>query len=66
MYADTHSDNTSATYSGNKIPYLPQNRATLGLTWTGDQRTIVSAHAALRSQHFADEANLLPLRQAGT
>ena len=40
-YASTHSENTGATYGGKKIPYLPQNRATLGLTWAGDRRMIV-------------------------
>ena len=60
-YANTHSENTSATYSGKKIPYLPGNRATVGLTWASDQRIIVSAQAVWRSERFMDEANLVPL-----
>ena len=60
-YADTHSENTGATYSGKKIPYLPRNRATVGLTWAGDRRMIVSAQAVWRSERFADEANLVSL-----
>lgn len=60
-YASTHSENTGAAHGGKKIPYLPENRATVGLTWAGDQRMIVSAQAVWRSERFADEANLLPL-----
>jgi len=60
-YANTHSENTGATYSGKKIAYLPRNRATLGLTWAGERRMIVSAQAVWRSERFADEANLVPL-----
>lgn len=60
-YANTHSENTGAAYQGKAIPYLPQHRATLGLTWAGGQHTIVSAQAVWRSMRFADEANLAPL-----
>jgi hypothetical protein len=48
-------------YSGTEIPYLPEHRVTVGLTWAGDQRMIVSAQAVWRSERFADEANLVPL-----
>ena len=60
-YANTHSENAGADYQGKQIPYLPQHRATLGLTWAGDQRVIVSAQAVWRSERFSDEANLAPL-----
>jgi Flp pilus assembly protein TadD len=60
-YANTHSENTSATYQGNMIPYLPVHRATIGLTWAGDQRIVVGAQAVWRSARFMDEANLVPL-----
>ncbi len=60
-YANTHSKNTGMAYQGKEIPYLPQHRATLGLTWTGGQRVIVSAQAVRRSERFSDEANLVPL-----
>ena len=49
------------TFKGNAIPYLPRNRATLGLAWAGDRRVIVSAQAIRRSERFADEADLVPL-----
>ena len=60
-YANTHSENTGEAYSGKEIPYLPKHRATLGMTWAGDQRVIVSAQAVWRSERFSDEANLIPL-----
>ncbi len=60
-YANTHSENTGATFSGKDIPYLPEHRATLGMTWAGDQRVIVSAQAVWRSERFSDEANQTPL-----
>lgn len=60
-YANTHSENTGATFSGKALPYLPQHRATLGLTWAGDQRVIVSTQAVWRSERFSDEANRTPL-----
>ena len=60
-YANTHSENTGITYPGKEIPYLPAHRATLGLTWAGDQRLIVSAQAVWRSERFSDEANQMPL-----
>ncbi len=60
-YANTRSQNTSAAFNGRAIPYLPKNRATVGVTWAGDHRVIVSAQAVWRSQRFADEANLAPL-----
>ena len=60
-YANTHSENTGATFNGNAIPYLPKHRATVGLTWAGDRRMIVSAQTMWRSERFADEANLVPL-----
>jgi hypothetical protein len=65
-YANTHSESsgmsetTLATYSG-KIPYLPKHRATLGMTWAGDQRVIVSAQTVWRSERFSDKENLTPL-----
>jgi len=60
-YANTHSENTGAAYQGKEIPYLPKHRATLGLTWAGDQRVIISAQTVWRSARFVDEANLTPL-----
>ncbi|MDP4030450.1 MAG: tetratricopeptide repeat protein [Gallionella sp.] len=60
-YANTHSENTGTVNQGTDIPYLPKHRATLGMTWAGDQRTIVSAQTVWRSTRFADEANLTPL-----
>jgi hypothetical protein len=60
-YANTHSENTSTQYSGKLIPYLPQHRATLGLTWTGAQRMRLSAQAVWRSERFSDQANATPL-----
>ncbi|MDP2829981.1 MAG: tetratricopeptide repeat protein [Sulfuricellaceae bacterium] len=60
-YANTHSKNTGADYQDKLIPYLPEHRATLGLTWAGDQRVIVSTQAVWRSARFGDEANLIPL-----
>ena len=60
-YANTHSENTGTINQGKEIPYLPKHRATLGLTWAGDQRTIVSAQTVWRSARFVDEANLVPL-----
>jgi len=60
-YANTHSENTGTINQGKDIPYLPKHRATFGLTWAGDQRTIVSAQTVWRSTRFADEANLAPL-----
>ena len=57
-YAYTSSENTSATYSGKKIPYLPRNRATLGLTWAGDQRVLVerAGRVALGAFHGRSES----------
>ena len=60
-YANSHSENTGTQHAGNAIPYLPQHRATLGLTWAGDQRLLLSAQTVWRSPRFADEANLVPL-----
>jgi len=60
-YANTHSENTGTAYQGKEIPYLPEHRATLGLTWAGDQRVIVSAQAVWRSERFSNEANRMPL-----
>ena len=60
-YANTNSENTGTINQGKDIPYLPKHRATLGLTWAGDQRTIVSAQTVWRSTRFSDEANLAPL-----
>jgi hypothetical protein len=60
-YANTQSENTSTQYSGKLIPYLPKHRATLGLTWTGAQRMLLSAQAVWRSERFADQANATPL-----
>ncbi len=60
-YTDTHGQNTSVAYAGKRLPYLPQQRATLGLTWAGDQRLILSAQAVWRSARFADEANQIGL-----
>lgn len=60
-YANSHSENTGTQHAGNAIPYLPQHRATLGLTWAGDQRLLLSAQTVWRSERFADEANLVPL-----
>ena len=60
-YANSYSENTGLKYSGKAIPYLPQRRATLGLTWVGEQRLLLSAQAVWRSERFADEANLRPL-----
>jgi Flp pilus assembly protein TadD len=60
-YANTQSENTGIKYVGKFIPYLPQHRATVGLTWVGEQRLLLSAQAVWRSARFADEANLVPL-----
>lgn len=60
-YANTQSENTGASYPGKAIPYLPQHRATVGLTWAGDQRMLVSAQAVWRSERYADEANQIRL-----
>lgn len=60
-YANTRSENTGAQNSGKLVPYLPQHRATLGLTWAGEQRVLLSAQTVWRSERYADEANLLPL-----
>lgn len=60
-YANSQSENTGVQYSGKTIPYLPQHRAMLGLTWAGEQRLLLSAQAVWRSQRFTDEANLQPL-----
>jgi Flp pilus assembly protein TadD len=60
-YANTHSENTSTKYSGKLVPYLPQHRATLGLTWTGAQRMLLSAQAVWRSERFTDQSNATPL-----
>jgi Flp pilus assembly protein TadD len=53
-YANTHSENTGKVFSGRAIPYLPKHRATLGLTWSGDQgnlgRLIFSTQAVWRSE----------------
>lgn len=60
-YINTHSENTSTTYDGMEIPYLPEHRATLGLTWASDQRLIVSNQAVWRSERFRDEGNRIAL-----
>ena len=60
-YTNSQSRNTGTAFGGKAIPYLPKQRATLGLTWAGDQRITVSAQAMWRSERFADEANLVPL-----
>ncbi len=60
-YANSRSENTGNSNGGNAIPYLPQHRATLGLTWAGDPRVLLSAQTVWRSERFADEANLVPL-----
>jgi len=60
-YTRTGSENTGITFTGNSIPYLPQHRATLGLTWASDLRLLLSAQAVWRSERFVDEANKLPL-----
>ena len=60
-YANSHSENTSVQYLGNALPYLPDHRLTLGLTWSGENRVLLSAQTVWRSERFADEANLVPL-----
>jgi Flp pilus assembly protein TadD len=60
-YTSTLSRNTDIAFDGKAIPYLPRHRATVGLTWTGDRRMILSAQAVWRSERFIDEANLVPL-----
>lgn len=60
-YANTRSENTSLQYSGKLLPYLPQHRATLGLTWAGERRMLLSAQTVWRSERYADEANMSPL-----
>ena len=60
-YTSTGSKNTGGVFDRNAIPYLPKHRATVGLTWAGEQRLILSAQAVWRSQRYADEANLTPL-----
>ena len=63
-YTNTQSKNTGDAFNGNAIPYLPRHRATVGLTWAGDRRVIVSAQAVWRSERFMDEANLMPLESS--
>jgi len=60
-YANTQSKNTGAAFDGKRLPYLPKHRATLGLTWAGDQRMLLSVQSVWRSERFADEANLTAL-----
>jgi outer membrane receptor for ferrienterochelin and colicin len=61
MPANTRSEITATPYRGNQIPYLPEHRASLGLTWAGDQRLSISAQAVWRSARFSDDANQQPL-----
>jgi tetratricopeptide (TPR) repeat protein len=60
-YTNTHSENTSIKYQGRQIPFLPEHRATVGITWAGDQRLTLSTQAVWRSTRFRDEANLAPM-----
>lgn len=60
-YLHTDSENTGTGHPGKMIPYLPQHRAILGVTWAGIPRMIANAQAVWRSERFSDEANLVPL-----
>lgn len=60
-YEHTLSENSGPQYAGKMLPYLPQHRATAGLTWTSNQRLMLGMQAAWRSQRYSDEANLSPL-----
>jgi hypothetical protein len=60
-YANSRSENTGTAFSGRAIPYVPEQRATFGLSWATDQRLLLSAQTVWRSDRFSDEANLLPL-----
>lgn len=60
-YTFTDSFNTGVDDRGKRLPFAPEHRATLGLTWVGPERWITSAQAVWRSNRFADEANQVAL-----
>ena len=55
-YVHTESENTSALYTGFKLPWLPRHQLTLGTTWSGPQRLMVQAQAVYRSSRYTDES----------
>jgi hypothetical protein len=60
-YVLTDAVNTGTLHSGKMLPYLPRQRALLGMTWSGAAHTLLRAQAVWRSRRFGDEANLMLL-----
>jgi len=56
-YVYTDSENTSASYSGYTLPWMPRHQFTLGTTWAGPQRLIAQAQAVYRTSRYADEGH---------
>jgi hypothetical protein len=58
-YADAK--NTDPAFEGRMIPWIPRQRADLGLTWAPGWHTFVTVAGAWRSRRFSDEANATPV-----
>jgi Flp pilus assembly protein TadD len=61
-YRLTASRNTTAAFSGLKVPYMPEHFGNASLFWQGPQRWLIALNATYRSARFSDEANLVPIR----
>jgi Flp pilus assembly protein TadD len=55
------SENTSAAFTGNRVPWLPRRLFSLGGTWVGPRRLYVNGQVIHRTRRFEDEANLAPV-----
>ncbi len=53
--------NTSSTYAGNRIPFLPRHTLQLRTTWLAAPRFQVTFNATYRSARYRDEANTAKL-----
>lgn len=61
-YRYSDSRNTTAAFSGRKVPYIPSHFGNASLYWQAPQRLLVALSATYRSARFSDEGNLAPLK----
>lgn len=61
-YRFSDSRNTTAAFSGLKVPYIPSHFGNVSLYWQAPQRLLVALSATYRSARFSDEGNLAPLK----
>jgi len=61
-YRLSSSRNSTVTFSGLKVPYIPAHFANVSLYWQAPQRWLVAFNATYRAERFRDEANLSPLK----